>query len=196
MKICLILCRFTTGSSDPNEVRPIIAGFRSLRDKENILRHCTSSKSMKKQGIYCTEDFSSKGATRSTGAAPPGSPTKLSPASPRKSPKKQSSKMPSSPEKKSSSQTKEPSFKEQIAASSKVLRNMNNKKAPAATPASKKLDLDRELMESSAGLSDRMSSFSDYAPSSNSGNSSSGAYTDDWSVPKPLYRIFSFKSCS
>ena len=35
-------------------------------------------------------------------------------------------------------------------------------------------------LESSAGMSDRMSScsHSDYAPSSNSGNSSSGAYTD------------------
>jgi hypothetical protein len=35
-------------------------------------------------------------------------------------------------------------------------------------------------LESSAGMSDRMSSCnSDYAPSSNSGNSSSGAFTDD-----------------
>ena len=131
---------------------------------------------MKKQGIYCTEDFSSKGTTRATAATgpdplnPPGSPKKLTPTSPRKSPIK--SKISSSPKK---SPSKEPSFKDQIAAGSKVLRNLNNKKHQP----NKKLDLDRELMESSAGLSDRMSSFSDYAPSSNSGNSSSGAYTDD-----------------
>jgi hypothetical protein len=38
----------------------------------------------------------------------------------------------------------------------------------------------RRDLESSAGMSDRMSScsHSDYAPSSNSGNSSSGAFTD------------------
>ena len=61
--------RFTTGSCDQDEVRPVIAGFRSLRDKENILRHCTSSKSMKKDGIYCTEDFSSKGGNTRYGSA-------------------------------------------------------------------------------------------------------------------------------
>ena len=39
----------------------------------------------------------------------------------------------------------------------------------------------RSLLASSAGMSDRMSicSHSDYAPSSNSGTSSSGAFTDD-----------------
>ena len=37
----------------------------------------------------------------------------------------------------------------------------------------------RGLLESSAGMSDRMSTISDYAASSNSGNSSSGAFTDD-----------------
>ena len=42
------------------QVRPIVAGFKSLRDKENILRHCTSSKVLKTQAIYVTEDFSAK----------------------------------------------------------------------------------------------------------------------------------------
>ena len=39
----------------------------------------------------------------------------------------------------------------------------------------------RSLLESSAGMSDRMSScsHSDYAPSSHSGTSSRGAFTDD-----------------
>lgn len=52
--------RFTTASPDPDEIRPIIAGFRSIRDKENILRHCTSSKVLRQMGITVTEDFSSK----------------------------------------------------------------------------------------------------------------------------------------
>ena len=42
-------------------------------------------------------------------------------------------------------------------------------------------DSNRANLESSAGMSDQMSSCnSDYAPSSNSGNSSSGNFTDDW----------------
>ena len=52
--------RFTTANPDPNEVRPIVACFRSLRDKENILRHANSSKQLKQKGVYVTEDFSNK----------------------------------------------------------------------------------------------------------------------------------------
>ena len=32
------------------QIRPIVAGFKSVRDKENILRHCTSSKILKTRG--------------------------------------------------------------------------------------------------------------------------------------------------
>ena len=41
-------------------MRPIIATFRSLRDKENILRHASSSRSLKKDGVYVTEDYGNK----------------------------------------------------------------------------------------------------------------------------------------
>ena len=74
----------------------------------------------------------------------------------------------------------------------KIFKNMKNNSNSlngqtideAVLPKSKKRNqLKREPrrdLESSAGMSDRMSScsHSDYAPSSNSGNSSSGAYTD------------------
>ena len=62
--------------------------------------------------------------------------------------------------------------------------SLNGQTIDEAVPKSKKRNqLRRESrrdLESSAGMSDRMSScsHSDYAPSSNSGNSSSGAYTD------------------
>ncbi len=53
--------------------------------------------------------------------------------------------------------------------------NANGTSSTAGTVASDS----RLNLESSAGMSDRMSSCnSDYAPSSNSGNSSSGAFTD------------------
>ena len=112
-------------------------------------------------------------ASREVAAAisPPGSPKKIKPASPRKSPVKAKI---ASPEK-SPTKQQQPSLKDQIAAGSKVLRQLNNKKA---TSSRKLENMERDLMESSAGLSDRMSSFSDYAPSSNSGNSSSGAFDD------------------
>ena len=42
------------------QVRPIVATFRSIRDKENILRHTTSSKILRQKGISVTEDFSNK----------------------------------------------------------------------------------------------------------------------------------------
>merc|ERR1719510_1235556 len=54
--------RFTTANTDPEEVRPIIATFRSIRDKENILRHTSSSKILRQKGIFVTEDFSNKRA--------------------------------------------------------------------------------------------------------------------------------------
>jgi hypothetical protein len=41
-------------------VRPIVATFRSVRDKENILRHTTSSRILRGKGISVTEDFSNK----------------------------------------------------------------------------------------------------------------------------------------
>ena len=41
-------------------MRPIIATFRSVRDKENILRHASSSRSLKKDGIFVTEDYGNK----------------------------------------------------------------------------------------------------------------------------------------
>ena len=62
--------------------------------------------------------------------------------------------------------------------------SLNGQTIDERVPKSKKrsqLNRDsRRDLESSAGMSDRMSScsHSDYAPSSNSGNSSSGAYTD------------------
>ena len=43
-------------------MRPIIATFRSIRDKENILRHTSSSKILRQKGIFVTEDFSNKRA--------------------------------------------------------------------------------------------------------------------------------------
>ena len=42
------------------QVRPIVATFRSVRDKENILRHTTSSRILRGKGISVTEDFSNK----------------------------------------------------------------------------------------------------------------------------------------
>ena len=39
---------------------PIIATFRSNRDKENILRHASSSKLLRQKGVFVTEDFSNK----------------------------------------------------------------------------------------------------------------------------------------
>ena len=42
------------------QVRPIIATFRSVRDKENILRHASSSKILRQKGIFVTEDFGNK----------------------------------------------------------------------------------------------------------------------------------------
>ena len=75
-----------------------------------------------------------------------------------------------------------------LKAMNKNLKNnsnsLNGQTIDEAVPKSKKRNqLRRESrrdLESSAGMSDRMSScsHSDYAPSSNSGNSSSGAYTD------------------
>lgn len=146
--------RFTTGNPDPDEVRPIVAGFRSLRDKENILRHCTSSKELKKKNIFVTEDFSSKKQRAPVNPLEqviPVSPTKRSTLpSPKKSPKK------------------------------KAGRKNNVVGMKDSSSSNNLLDLGRDQMESSAGLSDRMSSCnSDYAPSSNSGHSSSGAFTDD-----------------
>ena len=41
-------------------MRPIVATFRSVRDKENILRHTTSSRILRGKGISVTEDFSNK----------------------------------------------------------------------------------------------------------------------------------------
>ena len=41
-------------------MRPIVATFRSIRDKENILRHTTSSRILRQKGISVTEDFSNK----------------------------------------------------------------------------------------------------------------------------------------
>ena len=35
---------------------------RSIRDKENILRHTSSSKILRQKGIFVTEDFSNKRA--------------------------------------------------------------------------------------------------------------------------------------
>ena len=39
-----------TSSSINFQIRPIVAGFKSVRDKENILRHTTSSKILKQRG--------------------------------------------------------------------------------------------------------------------------------------------------
>ena len=41
-------------------MRPIVATFRSVRDKENILRHTSSSRILRQKGISVTEDFSNK----------------------------------------------------------------------------------------------------------------------------------------
>ncbi len=104
--------------------RPLVVGFKSLKDRDNILRHTNL---LRKQGIYITED--------TTGKRPPW--MKNHP--------------PSSPSKKANSGGRRESSR-----SSSKKRN-----------------------ETAAALeSDHMSScISDYAPSSLSGNSSSG-FTD------------------
>ncbi len=113
--------------------RPLVVGFKSLKDRDNILRHTNL---LRKQGIYITEDTTGKRPPwMKTG--PPGSPAK---------------------------------------------KNKFGAAAAAAAPASsssggganKRREAAAALMES-----DHMSSCnSDYAPSSHSGNSSSGAFTD------------------
>lgn len=200
--------RFTVGNADKEEIRPIVAGFKSVRDKENILRHCTSSKILKQRAIYVTEDFSSKSSrkvdqervwkdgviAKENPVGMPGSPTKkpIAPASPRKVNGTMEYEPMPSPTKNTGSPTKQ---RKVPPASPKKTLNKNlknnsisvNKRpvAEAIIPQPNKYPQlrreSRSLLESSAGMSDRMSScsHSDYAPSSNSGNSSSGAFTDD-----------------
>ncbi len=112
--------------------KPLVVGFKSLKDKDNILRHTNL---LRREGIYITED--------TTGKVPPW--MKASPPSPFK--KKQS---------------------ESVSSSNGSAGN--RKSIGGASNTSKK------ILEQS----DHMSSCnSDYAPSSHSGNSSSGAFTDD-----------------
>ena len=56
--------------------------LKSIRDKENILRHASSNRPLKQAGVYVTEDFSSKkvGPTKGGIGGPPGSPIKINPA--------------------------------------------------------------------------------------------------------------------
>jgi len=141
--------RFTTANADPDEVRPIVATFRSVRDKENILRHTTSSRILRGKGISVTEDFSNKRQAGKDGKVE------------LKKTIKQSEKLKIAEEKVRGSL-------------GKGAVNNGNSADASDTQGSDP----RQNMESSAGMSDQMSSCnSDYAPSSNSG--SSGNYTDD-----------------
>ena len=49
-KICIYVPFKETSTSINFQIRPIVAGFKSVRDKENILRHTTSSKILKQRG--------------------------------------------------------------------------------------------------------------------------------------------------
>lgn len=110
--------------------RPLVVGFRSLKDKDNILRHTNL---LRKQGISITED--------TTGKLPPWMAKKPGGGG-------------GSPSKK--------------------------RKDPAAAGPSGRQPHSRTREAALLLESDHMSSCnSDYAPSSHSGNSSSGAYTDD-----------------
>ena len=48
--ICIYVPFKETSTSINFQIRPIVAGFKSVRDKENILRHTTSSKILKQRG--------------------------------------------------------------------------------------------------------------------------------------------------
>jgi len=146
--------RFTTANADPDEVRPIVATFRSVRDKENILRHTTSSRILRGKGISVTEDFSNK---RAAG----GDKGKVEPIKVKKLTEGQ----------------KKLKIAEEKVRTSLGKGTVNNDNSADASDTQQASD-PRQNMESSAGMSDQMSSCnSDYAPSSNSG--SSGNYTDD-----------------
>ena len=135
----------------PGAPRPLVVGFRSLKDKDTILRHTNL---LRKQGIHITEDCSGKAGLML------GSPLK----------KRILPKLTTEPEQEQvqvqPQQQPRPVAVEQL--------------GPPETQitASKKREAMMELSTSGA-MSDHMSSCnSDYAPSSHSGNSSSSAFTD------------------
>lgn len=160
--------RFTTANADPDEIRPIVAGFRSIRDKENILRHASSSRILKQKGIYVTEDFSSKKQLDKPARPIPDQALKLIETHQLQQGGKNNFE-----------EGQEGEDLEDVADEDEDINGRSDGPGNAANTLQAGADV-RYNLQSSAGMSDRMSSCnSDYAPSSNSGNSSSGAFTDD-----------------
>lgn len=157
-------------------MRPIIATFRSVRDKENILRHTSSSRILKQKGIFVTEDFSNKRTVPKGAAAASGHKGAISEVNHQSIFVLQLGQcnLPNISAVLQFTNLLFPVLQKLKNAEDKVKGNLKNIKAVNNN------NPDRSQLESSAGMSDQMSSCnSDYAPSSNSGNSSSGNYTDD-----------------
>ena len=66
---------------------PVVVGFLKMRDRENILPQCASSKALKDSGIYVTEDVKNTNMLRPGFARPP-SPSKTVKPSSKRSPLK------------------------------------------------------------------------------------------------------------
>ncbi len=134
--------------AEEHEVRPLVVGFKSMKDKDNILRH---SNLLRKQGIFITEDVSGK-VRKST--VLPNSRMRGIMGSPKKSVTTTATKA--------------------TAAASDV-KSANSNPTAVNTISTNK----REAAALELGIDHLSSCNSDYAPSSHSGNSSSGGgFTD------------------
>lgn len=128
-----------------DDIRPIVVGFRSARDRDNILRHSTL---LRKAGICITEDFSGKGSM------PPRQEEAASetPPSPQKKKQQPQSEPPAQPHLAATSPKKSPKKRAKN-------RNLGQKAAAAGVKAPAESNCNN----------------SDYPPSSHSGGSSNSS---------------------